>query len=54
MPADWRNRVQVRSDRKQSGTARENLRGIEIELPDMQKRLVKYTAPGLRTTLGYA
>lgn len=58
MPADWRDRVRVGSDRKQSGTARENLRGIAIEfpdeLPDAQKRLVDYAAPGLRAMLGYA
>jgi hypothetical protein len=45
------------SDRKQSGTARENLRGIDVEfpdeLPDMQKRLVDFAAPGLRAILGY-
>ena len=58
MPADWRERVRVGSDRKQSGTARENLRGIAVdfpdELPDIQKRLVDYAAPGLRAVLGYA
>ncbi len=58
MPHDWRERVRVGSDRKQSGTARENLRGIEIdfpdELPDMQKRLVDFAAPGLRAILGYS
>lgn len=58
MPADWRDRILVGSDRKQSGTARENLRGIAVdipdELPDVQKRLVDYAAPGLRGMLGYA
>jgi len=57
MPSDWRERVRIGSDRKQSGTARENLRGIEVdfpdELPDMQKRLVDFAAPGLRAILGY-
>ncbi len=57
MPVDWRERVLVGSDRKQSGTARENLRGIGLdipnELPETQKRLVDYAAPGLRTILGY-
>ena len=57
MPDDWRERVRIGSDRKQSGTARENLRGIEVDfpedLPDMQKRLVDFAAPGLRTILGY-
>ncbi len=59
-PHDWRERVQVGSDRKQSGTARENLTGagkmIEFpkELPDAQKKLVDYVAPNLRKILGYA
>lgn len=59
MPADWRERVRVGSDRKQSGTARENLHGAEAvavpdELPDAQKKLVDFHAPGLRALLGYA
>jgi hypothetical protein len=57
VPADWRTRVLIGSDRKQSSTARENLAGVEIdlpdELPDIQKRLVDYAAPGLRALLGY-
>lgn len=56
MPSDWRKRVEVGSDRKQSATARENLEGaVELpdELPEMQKRLVDYAAPGLRALLGY-
>lgn len=58
LPDDWRERVQVGSDRKQSGTARENLAGgggidLPDELPDAQKRLVDYAAPGLRNALGY-
>ncbi len=57
MPADWRQRVRVGSDRKQSGTARENLAGPKAEvpdvLPDIQKRMVDMTAPGLREILGY-
>jgi hypothetical protein len=56
-PDDWRARVRIGSDRKQSGTARENLTGagarIPTELPDAQKRLVDLAAPGLRTLLGY-
>jgi len=56
MPADWRERIRIGSDRKQSATARENLDGA-IDLPDdlpaAQKRLVDYAAPGLRTLLGY-
>jgi len=57
LPADWRERVRVGSDRNQSGTARENLRGpaadVPEELPEQQKRLVEYAAPGLRRILGY-
>lgn len=56
-PDDWRERVRIGSDRKQSGTARENLKptGVSVpdELPDTQKRLVDYAAPGLRELLGY-
>ena len=56
-PEDWRERVLIGSDPKQSGTARENLTGvaaqIPTELPDEQKRLVERLAPGLRSTLGY-
>jgi hypothetical protein len=57
MPADWRARVAIGADRKQSATARENLDGatdLPDELPDVQKKLVDYAAPGLRALLGYA
>lgn len=58
MPEDWRERVTIGSDRKHSGTARENLTGLGIEIPDelpeTQRRLVDYAAPGLRAVLGYA
>lgn len=57
-PADWRERVRVGADRKHSGTARENLTGVTLdipdELPEAQKRLVDFAAPGLRALLGYA
>jgi len=57
LPADWRERVRVGSDRKQSGTARENLAGFKAkipdELPEVQKAMVDMTAPGLRRLLGY-
>ncbi len=58
LPADWRERVRVGADRKQSGTARENLVGgatlkVPDKLPDTQKALVDYAAPGLRAVLGY-
>jgi len=56
-PADWRERILVGSDREQSGTARENLTGVELEFPDTlgprHRALVDYQAPGLRTLLGY-
>jgi hypothetical protein len=58
LPEDWRERVRVGSDREQSGTARENLQGVAAEvpaeLPETQKRLVDFAAPGLRQLLGYA
>jgi hypothetical protein len=58
LPADWRERVRTGSDRKQSGTARENLSGrnfsVPDELPYIQKRIVDHAAPGLRELLGYA
>jgi hypothetical protein len=58
LPDDWRERVRVGSDRKQSGTARENLLGgggtaVPDKLSDGQKALVNYAAPGLRQLLGY-
>jgi len=58
LPEDWRERVRVGSDRKQSGTARENLIGggraeVPDELPDMHKHLVDFAAPELRKILGY-
>jgi isopenicillin N synthase-like dioxygenase len=58
LPEDWRERVRIGSDRQQSGTARENLAGggnfeVPDELPEIQKRLVNYAAPGLREVLGY-
>jgi hypothetical protein len=56
-PEDWRERIRIGADRRQSGTARENLPGASIEippeLPDTQKRMVDLAAPGLRELLGY-
>ncbi|MDB5703003.1 MAG: hypothetical protein JWN66_119 [Sphingomonas bacterium] len=56
-PDDWRERVAIGSDREQSGTARENLTGIALELPQAlgprHRALVDYQAPGLRALLGY-
>ena len=58
MPTDWRERVETGADRKRSGTARENLTGVSVQLPDTlperHRRLVDYAAPGLRQLLGYA
>ncbi len=57
LPDDWKERVRVGADRKQSGTARENLKGqkfhIPQELPFTQQQMVDYAAPGLRKILGY-
>ncbi|SFS77402.1 hypothetical protein [Brevundimonas viscosa] len=58
-PEDWRERVQVGADRRLSRTARENLKlpeGLEFPaaLPEAQRRLVDFHAPGLRALLGYA
>jgi hypothetical protein len=57
VPANWRERVTVGGDRRQSGTARENLTGIRVTLPDelaeKHRRLIEYAAPGLRSILGY-
>lgn len=58
LPSDWRERVRLGSDPGQSGTARENLTGMGIELPEelpeMQRQMVDYAAPGLRALLGYS
>ena len=57
IPENWRERIKVGSDRKQSSTARENLSGTKYDAPDalpvMQKRMVDHAAPGLRELLGY-
>jgi hypothetical protein len=57
-PDDWLDRVRIGSDRKQSGTARENLTGvaakIPTDLPDPQKQRVDLAYPGLRAKLGYS
>ncbi|MEO6388521.1 MAG: hypothetical protein ABIO18_09245 [Croceibacterium sp.] len=58
LPGDWQERVRIGSDPRQSGTARENLTGVAIELPKVlsprHRALVDYHAPGLRSVLGYA
>lgn len=57
LPNDWRERVLIGSDKKQSATARENLSvdntRFPDELPETQKKLVDYAVPGLRELLGY-
>ncbi len=57
VPDDWRDRVRVGSDRKQSSTASEKLSGRVHEVPkvlsDQHRSLVDYAAPGLRAFLGY-
>jgi hypothetical protein len=58
-PDDWKDRVVTGADRKRSRTARENLKlpeGLVFPdvLPDAQKALVDFHAPGLRRLLGYA
>ncbi len=57
MPADWHERIRIGADRQQSATARENLTGVAIELPEKlgprHRSLVDYQAPGLRSVLGY-
>lgn len=56
-PSDWRERVRIGADRKESATARENLTGIELDLPPalgpLHREMVDYQAPGLRRILGY-
>ncbi|GAA0284694.1 hypothetical protein GCM10009127_27850 [Alteraurantiacibacter aestuarii] len=57
VPDDWRERVRIGSDRKQSSTASEKLTGradlVPKVLGDEHKRLIEYAAPGLRKFLGY-
>jgi len=57
LPDDWRERVREGSDRKHSGTARENLTNTKLdipgELPDIQKKLVDFALPGIRDLMGY-
>lgn len=57
LPADWRERVSIGADRKHSATSREHLGGapdLPKTLPEAQRKLVDYAAPGLRAILGYA
>jgi hypothetical protein len=57
--ADWRQRIEIGADRRQSRTARENLKlptslTVPDELSAVHKKLVDFHAPGLRNVLGYA
>lgn len=58
VPENWMDRVRIGSAREESATARENLSGVSIKLPDKlderHRALVDYQAPGLRKVLGYA
>ncbi|HEX6860704.1 MAG TPA: hypothetical protein VF138_10960 [Caulobacteraceae bacterium] len=57
LPSDWRERVRIGADRKFSATARENLGNapeLPKTLPEAQRRLVDYAAPGVRELLGYS
>lgn len=57
VPDDWRERVRIGSDRKQSSTASENLSIASSAIPkvlgEKHRKLVDYAAPGLRELLGY-
>lgn len=58
-PGDWKERVIIGADRKQSATARENINISEptIKFPenlsDKHRQMVDFAAPGLRKLLGY-
>lgn len=57
-PDDWAERIKAGSARGESATARENLTGVSIDLPETlpekHRELVDYQAPGLRKLLGYS
>ena len=56
---DWKERVIIGADRKQSATARENINTSEPlfefpkELSEKHKQMINFSAPGLRELLGY-
>jgi hypothetical protein len=57
VPDDWRERLRVGTDTRLSRTAREHLTlsvDLPDTLPDTQRKLVDFAAPGLRALLGYA
>ena len=57
VPSDWMERVRFGANREESATARENLTGVALDLPQKlgarHRALVDYQAPGLRNVLGY-
>lgn len=57
LPVDWRERITIGAKKQHSSTARENLTGavddIPSTLPETQRRILDYHAPGLRALLGY-
>lgn len=57
LPEDWRDRIAIGADKKQSATYRENLDGgnfdIPSVLPERQRQMVDYAVPTLRKLLGY-
>lgn len=56
LPDDWRARVEAGADRRESRTASENLSqtvAFPKTLPEVQKRILDFHAPGLRSLLGY-
>ena len=59
LPGDWKERVIIGADRKQSATARENINTSEPlfefpkDLSEKHKQIVDFSAPGLRELLGY-
>ena len=59
IPDDWKDRVLIGADRKQSATARENINTNEPpvefpqELSQKHKQMIDFAAPGLRKILGY-
>lgn len=59
VPHNWKERIIIGSDPKQSATARENINTskptIEFpqELSDKHKQMIDFAAPGLRNLLGY-
>jgi len=60
MPSDWKARISIGADKKQSPTARDNINdgAAKFDFPDAltdkHRALVDYAAPGLRALLGYS